>query len=79
MPSASFLILCAIHPLLKYRYLEKIKKRKHREKSANRGSSCGDELGLEGTAEPSRKKHKDSGVDGEEIGRWAVAKLRNNI
>ena len=49
--------------------------------SEHRGSSCGDELGLDAlaTADPSRKKHKDSGVDGEQIGRGAVAKLRNYI
>ena len=66
-----------MYQLIKYRYLEKIKKRKHREERETRGSRCGDELGLEVevhvepemscVSKPSRKKHKTSGVDG---GEW---------
>ena len=75
--SASYLL--PMYQLLKYRYLEKIKKRKHREERETRGSRCGDELSLEvlATAEPFHKKHKTSGVDGGgETAGGVVAKIK---
>ena len=75
-----------MYQLLKYRYLEKIKKRKHREERETRGSRCRDELSLEVMAveepelsyvsKPSRKKHKTSGVDGGETAGGVVAKSK---
>lgn len=73
-----------MYQLLKYRYLEKIKKRKHREERETQGSRCRDELSLEvmATEEPKMscvsklKKHKTSGVHGGETAGGIVSKIK---
>jgi hypothetical protein len=75
-----------MYQLLRYRYLEKIKKRKHREERETQGSRCRDELSLQvmATEEPkiiyvskhNRKKHKTSGVDGGETVGGVVANIK---